>query len=209
MSERFDPYLRWLGIRDPQRPLNHYRLLGLELFESDSDVIANAADRQMAHVRTFQTSKHSTLSQRVLNELAGAKVCLLNPEKKAAYDAGLAALRAAAEKAVPVPPPLPPVPPPLPAAAALLAECPSLERGHAGPSLRARSRGRGKKRNIAAAWAVLVTVAVSVVLIGAWACLADRGTPHESKQTKESTVKTCKSDAGGKTVAPAARARRP
>ena len=33
--EDFDPYYRWLGIRDQQRPPNFYRLLGLELFEDD------------------------------------------------------------------------------------------------------------------------------------------------------------------------------
>ncbi len=91
MPEEFDPYLHWLGIRDPQRPPNHYRLLGVELFESDPDVISNAADRQMAHVRTFQSGRRSAESQKVLNALAGAKICLLNPQKKAGYDAQLQA----------------------------------------------------------------------------------------------------------------------
>ena len=96
MAEAFDPYLRWLGIRDPARPPNHYRLLGLDLFESDSDVIAVAADRQMAHVRTFQTGQFAPLSQRLLNELATARICLLKPEKKAVYDALLKKQLAAA-----------------------------------------------------------------------------------------------------------------
>lgn len=126
MSEQFDPYLHWLGIRDPQRPPNYYRLLGIELFESDPEVISNAADRQMAHVRTFQTGKHSALSQKILNELAAAKLCLLNPEKKAQYDAQLLAQQAAQQYIPPLsaappgqPPPgglwplnPPPVPPP-------------------------------------------------------------------------------------------------
>ena len=89
MASVFDPYLRWLGIRDSQRPLNHYRLLGLDLFESDPDVIASAADRQMAHVRTFQTGEHAEVTQRILNELAAARVSLLKPDRKAAYDAEL------------------------------------------------------------------------------------------------------------------------
>ena len=89
MADSFDPYLRWLGIRDSQRPPNHYRLLGVDLFEGDSDVIAVAADRQMAHVRTFQTGQLAELSQQLLNELAAARICLLKPEKKAAYDAQL------------------------------------------------------------------------------------------------------------------------
>ena len=89
MSKPFDPYLQWLAIRDPQRPPNHYRLLGVAMYESDPHVLANAADRQMLYVRTFQTGKHSAQSQLLLNELSVAKVCLLNPEKKAAYDAEL------------------------------------------------------------------------------------------------------------------------
>lgn len=89
MAEGFDPYLSWLGIRDPRRPPNHYALLGLALFENDPEVIAHAADRQMAHVRTFQTGPRSAESQRILNELAAAKICLLNPAKKQAYDAAL------------------------------------------------------------------------------------------------------------------------
>jgi hypothetical protein len=104
MPEPFDPYLHWLGIRDPQRPPNYYRLLGVELFESDPVVLANAADRQMAHVRTFQTGPRSAESQRILNELAAAKVCLLNPQKKDAYDAKLRSERGLLASAPPPPP---------------------------------------------------------------------------------------------------------
>jgi hypothetical protein len=91
VADSFDPYLNWLGIRDPQRPPNHYRLLGIDLFENDPAIIANAADRQMAHIRTFQSGVYGALSQQILNELATARVCLLKPEKKAAYDAQLQA----------------------------------------------------------------------------------------------------------------------
>jgi WD40 repeat protein len=76
----------WLGIPPTDQPPNLYRLLGVGLFESDADVISNAADRQMVHVRTFQGGKYSALSQRVLNELSSARVCLLDPKKKAEYD---------------------------------------------------------------------------------------------------------------------------
>ena len=90
MSE-FDPYLKWLGIRDATRPVNYYRLLGLELYESDKDVISMSADRQMAHIRTFQSGPNGKLSQQILNELARARRCLLVDEKKAAYDQQLGA----------------------------------------------------------------------------------------------------------------------
>jgi len=85
----FDPYYRWLGIRDKQRPPNHYRLLGLDLFEDNAEVISEAADRQMGHVRTHQNGQYSDISQELLNELAKAKVCLLNRNRKEAYDGHL------------------------------------------------------------------------------------------------------------------------
>jgi hypothetical protein len=89
MPESFDPYRKWLGIPPKDQPPNHYRLLGIAHFEDDPDVIENAASRQMAHVRTFQGGKHSADSQRILNELTAAKLCLLQPDKKSAYDAVL------------------------------------------------------------------------------------------------------------------------
>jgi len=96
MTDDFDPYLHWLGIRDPQRPPNFYRLLGVELFEQDPIILTNAADRQMAHVRNFQTGSRAAESQRILNELAAAKLCLLNQSRKAEYDAWLRSEIAAA-----------------------------------------------------------------------------------------------------------------
>ncbi|MBX9792646.1 MAG: hypothetical protein K2Y37_27410 [Pirellulales bacterium] len=102
MDETFDPYLKWLGIRSSERPPNHYALLGLSLYEDDPEVISNAADRQMSHVRTFQVGPHSQWSQRLLNELAAAKLCLLRSDRKAAYDAALGERIAATAVAHPV-----------------------------------------------------------------------------------------------------------
>jgi len=120
--ESFDPYRKWLGIPPEEQPPNHYRLLGIGLFESDPDVISNAADRQMAHVRSFQTGRHAELSQKILNELSAARLCLLDPKRKAAYDAKLRAQLSAAGTlpgtvsgavpgVVPAPPPAAPPPP--------------------------------------------------------------------------------------------------
>jgi len=92
MTEPFDPYRKWLGIAPKDQPPNHYRLLGIPTFESDPDVIENAASRQMSHVRTFQGSKHAALSQRILTELSAAKLCLLSSERKQAYDGQLRAV---------------------------------------------------------------------------------------------------------------------
>ena len=91
MSGAFDPYYKWLGIPPHEQPPDHYRLLGLARFEPDTDVIESAADRQMAHVRSYQSGKHSDASQRLLNEIAAARLCLLTSAKKAAYDIQLKA----------------------------------------------------------------------------------------------------------------------
>jgi len=89
MAEPFDPYLKWLGIPPKHQPANDYRLLGIELFESDSDVISHAADQRMAHLKNFAAGKQSAVSQKILNEIAAARVRLLNPERKQQYDTQL------------------------------------------------------------------------------------------------------------------------
>src|SRR5436190_7236357 len=81
MNVQFDPYYTWLGIPPAEQPPNHYRLLGIQLFEPNADVIAHAADRQMMHLRSFQQGAHSALSQRLLNEVAGARICLHDAAK--------------------------------------------------------------------------------------------------------------------------------
>jgi len=89
MSEGFDPYHQWLGIPPSQQPPNHYRLLGVEQFESDVNVIANCADRAMLHLRNFQRGKYADLSQKLLNKVAGAQGVLLDPKRRSEYDAKL------------------------------------------------------------------------------------------------------------------------
>ncbi len=112
MQQDFDPYYRWLGIPPDKQPPNHYCLLGLNPFESDLDVIETAANRQMGHLRTYQTGPHSQLSQKLLNQVAAAKICLLNQAKKRTYDADLRA-RIPAKRA-PAPPTPAPAPTPIP-----------------------------------------------------------------------------------------------
>jgi serine/threonine protein kinase len=103
MAESFDPYHLWLGIPPAEQPPDHYRLLGVERFEASAEVISHAADRQMAHLRTFQAGRHSALSQQLLNAVSAARLALLDPPKKAAYDATLR--QALAERAAASPAP--------------------------------------------------------------------------------------------------------
>lgn len=83
----FDPYYKWLGISPKDQPPNHYRLLGVDEFEPDADVIAAAADRQMAYVRQCASGEYADAAQKLLGELATARLALLNPQKKEEYDA--------------------------------------------------------------------------------------------------------------------------
>ena len=107
MSDSFDPYRKWLGIPPSEQPPDHYRLLGIARFEDDPDTISNGADRQMAHVRTFQTGRHSVLSQKLLNEISAARICLLDAAKKAEYDRQLRATEANRQQPPTAPSPLP------------------------------------------------------------------------------------------------------
>ena len=59
MPEAFDAYYKWLGIPSEEQPPDRYRLLGIRMFEPDPDVISNAADQRMAHIRSFQAGGHS------------------------------------------------------------------------------------------------------------------------------------------------------
>lgn len=119
MSQEFDPYRIWLGIPAEEQPANHYRLLGIELFEADPDVISNAADRQMTHVRTFQSGKYSSQSQKVLNELSTARVTLLDKKRKTDYDAQLKQKLDSQKPVVTTAVPIAPVPPVAPLATSL------------------------------------------------------------------------------------------
>ncbi len=85
----FNPYHKWLGIPPEEQPPNHYRLLSLITFEDDFDVIEAAVERQMGYLHQIATGPHLEQAQQILNELAAAKLCLLNPEQKATYDAKL------------------------------------------------------------------------------------------------------------------------
>lgn len=86
MSAYFDPYHKWLGILPKDQPPHHYRLLGVETFEDDLQVIEAAADRQLGFLRKFQSGEHAADCQKLLNEVSRARLCLLKPAAKAAYD---------------------------------------------------------------------------------------------------------------------------
>ncbi len=89
MNDLFDPYYKWLGIPKHEQPPNHYRLLGVEIFEQDPDVIDSAGEQRIAFLRTLQNGRNGDASQKLLTEVSKALVCLLNSDKKRTYDAEL------------------------------------------------------------------------------------------------------------------------
>lgn len=158
----FDAYHKWLGIPAAEQPPNHYRLLAVTLFEDDPDVIETAADQRMALLRTFQAGQHSALSQKLLNELSAARLCLLTPEKKSAYDAELHRQIDAARQPAPIPPtpqPLTAAQPRPPAATPLEADTPALIVTGGGARRGAQKRRRGLG-SAASAWLALAAVAI-------------------------------------------------
>jgi len=87
----FDPYHKWLGIPPKEQPPNHYRLLGIEAFEDDLEVIESAGNRQSAFLRQLALGPNMAASQQLLNEVSKAQVCLLRSKKKEVYDEKLRA----------------------------------------------------------------------------------------------------------------------
>ena len=82
----FDPYHKWLGISPQHQPPNYYRLLSLDLYESDPEVIDAAVDRIVAFLQDVATGAQAKDSQKLLNEIAVARLCLLDDTQKLAYD---------------------------------------------------------------------------------------------------------------------------
>ena len=95
---RFDAYHKWLGIAPHEQPPHHYRLLRIELFESNTEVIEHAYNKEVAGLDTQDGDKHAELIEQLKNEFHDARKCLLNRVKKAAYDATLRAQLTVEEK---------------------------------------------------------------------------------------------------------------
>ena len=201
MPGAFDPYYRWLSIPPEDQPPTHYRLLGVKQFENDLDVIESAADRQMAHVRSFQTGKHATWSQKLLNELAAAKHCLLSSTLKSEYDRGLRARPEAA--APPAAKPAMVATKVLPTARALPAAAPAAQAAPADAGFTADIgfdplAQRGPVRRAAAKQSPLTLpvlagggVALAVAVVAAWIMLGDRSDePREQKVQPVASVRS-------------------
>lgn len=167
----FDPYYMWLGIPPTEQPPSHYRLLGISELEANDQVIQNAADQRMAHLRTVQAGEHAKEAAQLLNEISLARVILLNPDKKQAYDQDLRARQAAAvarplpvARAQPIPTAPAPVVP-IPAAPAA-AEYPNFQAADVHVSSHRRDHHkRPKSASNALAIQLLVGAVAALVLL--------------------------------------------
>jgi len=104
MHNPFDPYWQWLAIPPAEQPPDHYRILGLRLFETDGPTIAQAARARIEHVHACHDGSHPEAAERVLEHLAAARDTLLSPDLKAQYD-NLLAQRESARVPQPAAPP--------------------------------------------------------------------------------------------------------
>ena len=102
MTESFDPYHKWLGIPPAHQPPTHYRLLGIEHFESDREVIDAAANQRMLYLQDLAGGQFIKESQKLLNEVSVARRCLLNAESKNQYDTKLQIRLSTPKPALPV-----------------------------------------------------------------------------------------------------------
>jgi len=95
----FDPYYKWLGIPPDQQPPNHYQLMRLEPFESDTEVIVHTYNKELKALEQYKEGEHADQVQRLCDDLEEAHRCLLNPTDRAAYDDQLRAKMKADEEA--------------------------------------------------------------------------------------------------------------
>ena len=82
----FDPYHLWLQIPPGEQPPSLYRLLGLTHFESDPNVIDNAAEQRLMHLRNVQNGPQGQIAQKIMNEVSRARLTLLKEDSRVAYD---------------------------------------------------------------------------------------------------------------------------
>lgn len=172
MTESFDPYHEWLGIPPSQQPADHYGLLGVPRLTASMDEIRSAAEQRMVYVRSFQTGPRSKYTQRLLNELANAKLCLSNPQTRAAYDSVLRERFSA-----PALPPVPHMPPAAPPMDNAMFPSPVRAPGEADESVVVQPATR------TGCWLPIFAVATLMILVGLGIGLLGGG-PDDSEEVR-------------------------
>jgi hypothetical protein len=211
MAKKFDPYEKWFNIPPKEQPPNHYRLLGIERFESDASVIDEAAEARASFLHDVATGPQIAVTQRLLNEVAAARLCLADEKKRAAYDAALKEPPKAKKKAAPKPapaakPPKPrkavpmaqPLPPPQDEPKDGFAVVTDDKPGAAAATRRSAPAGKNKQPVWIAAGAAVAGVLVLVIVVIAASSKGDSkaGTDDASKNETPVAVRDIR---GGQT----------
>jgi hypothetical protein len=89
----FNPYREWLKTEADTTSPDYYALLDLRPLEADAAQINAGFQRQAARIAPHLSGERSGLAQRLMSELAEARVTLLTPTARRAYDQALAAAR--------------------------------------------------------------------------------------------------------------------
>ena len=200
----FDPYYEWLGIPPKDQPPHHYRLLGIELYESHLTAIDAAANRIMAYLQELSNGENGALAQQLLNEVSAARVCLLNKKRKATYDQTLKTKLSNKKQkkknkpaTVKTPPPLPVAIPVEPAEESTFSETGipqiSTEDSHPGSSLGTSSRRtnrrtkQGENRTVLIVIGLLLIVAIALGVYSWQQPQAPSKTGKKGSSTKSSS----------------------
>ncbi len=83
-TPRFNPYRNWLGL--DETPNDYYELLGLPVFESDTEQIRTAATRALSTLRSIKPGRRQGRWKALLDQLETARDCLLSADHKRRYD---------------------------------------------------------------------------------------------------------------------------
>ncbi|MEM7785000.1 MAG: hypothetical protein AAF623_16745 [Planctomycetota bacterium] len=91
MANTFNPYTSWLRIPKDQLPPDYYRLLGLKRFEKDARKIERSVEKRVVFLQDVSNGPHVNEAQRLLSEVARARICLRNEQRREKYDEKLKA----------------------------------------------------------------------------------------------------------------------
>ncbi len=83
----FDPYVTWLQVSAPQRPLNAYQILGLEPLDDNLARIRGSITRQRERLLAQRPQADPETWQQINDELEEAIAIMLSGERRAVLDA--------------------------------------------------------------------------------------------------------------------------
>jgi len=89
MAEHFNSYYTFLGLDEELTSPSYYQLLRLKDQESDPDKIHAAAAKAATRVRGHRPGEHAGQWSKLLDEIQAAKDCLLDANRRQAYDQNL------------------------------------------------------------------------------------------------------------------------